>query len=199
MNKYDFLEQLQENLSGLPEKDLAERLIFYGEMIDDRMEDGLSEEDAVAAVGNVEDIVAQVLEDTPFTKLVKEKMKPRRKRKNWETVLIVVGFPIWFSLLVAVFAVAFALYVSLWSVIISLWACEVSVGACSAGSIISGVLLICTGNVPTGVAVIGAGIVCAGLFILLLYGCKAATKGVVLLTKKITLIIKRCFMKVEVA
>ena len=71
MTKHDFLELLEEKLSGLPEKELAERLPFYGEMIDDRMEEGLSEEEAVAAIGNVEDIVSQVLEDTPINKLVK--------------------------------------------------------------------------------------------------------------------------------
>lgn len=199
MTKYDFLELLEEELSGLPEKELAERLTFYGEMIDDRMEEGLSEEEAVAAIGNVEDIVSQVLEDTPITKLVKEKIKPKRKRKVWETVLLILGFPIWFSLLVAAFAVVFALYVSLWSVIISLWACDVAFAGCSVGGVISGAALMGTGNVPAGLAMIGCGVVCAGLFVFFLYGCKAATRGVVLLTKKIVLALKRCFLKMEVA
>ena len=199
MTKYDFLELLEEKLSGLPEKELAERLTFYGEMIDDRMEEGLSEEEAVAAIGNVEDIVSQVLEDTPITKLVKEKIKPKRKRKVWETVLLILGFPIWFSLLVAAFAVVFALYVSLWSVIISLWACDVAFAGCSVGGVISGAALMGTGNVPAGLAMIGCGVVCAGLFVFFLYGCKAATRGVVLLTKKIVLALKRCFLKMEVA
>lgn len=199
MKKSDFLESLQEKLSGLPGDDLNERLTFYGEMMDDRMEEGLSEEEAVAAIGNVEDIISQILEDTPLTKLVKQKMKPKRKRNTWETVLLILGFPVWFSLLAAAFAVVFSLYVSLWSIIISLWACVASLGACSAGSVISGAFLACSGNVPTGVAAIGAGVVCAGLFVLFLYGTKAATEGMVLLTKKIVLAIKRSFMKVEVA
>ena len=199
MTKYDFLELLEEKLSGLPEKDLAERLIFYGEMIDDRIEEGLSEEEAVAAIGNVEDIVSQVLEDTPITKLVKEKMKPKRKRKVRERVLLILGFPIWFSLLAASFAVVFSLYVSLWSVIISLWACDAAFAGCAVGGVISGAALICTGNAPAGLAVIGCGVVCAGLFIFFLYICKAATKGMVRLTKKIALALKRCFMKMEVA
>ena len=199
MTKYDFLELLEEKLSGLPEKELAERLTFYGEMIDDRMEEGLSEEEAVAAIGNVEDIVSQVLEDTPITQLVKEKIKPKRKRKVWETVLLILGFPIWFSLLVAAFAVVFSLYVSLWSVIISFWACDVAFAGCSVGGVISGAALMGTGNVPAGLAMIGCGVVCAGLFVFFLYGCKAATRGVVLLTKKIVLALKRCFLKMEVA
>ena len=199
MTKYDFLDLLKQKLSGLPEDDMNERLTFYGEMIDDRMEEGLTEEEAVAAIGDAEDIVSQILEDTPLTKLVKQKMKPGRKRKTWETVLLVLGFPVWFSLLAAAFVVVFSLYVSLWSIIISLWACVASLGACSAGGVISGGVLACNGNVPTGIAIIGAGVVCAGLFILFLYGTRKATDGMVLLTRKLALAIKRSFMKVEVA
>ena len=44
MNKQEFLAKLQTNLSGLPEKEVQDSLGFYSEMIDDRMEEGLSEE-----------------------------------------------------------------------------------------------------------------------------------------------------------
>lgn len=199
MEKFDFIELLDKKLSGLPENDLDERLSFYSEMIDDRMEEGLSEEEAVAAIGEVDEVVSQILEDIPLSKLVKEKIRPKRRRKAWETVLLILGFPIWFSLLVALFAVVFALYVSLWSVIISLWACGAALAGCSVGCIITGVTHICIGNVPAGIAMIGCGVVCAGLFVFFLYGCKAATKGMMLLTKKIALALKRCFVKMEVA
>ena len=48
-----------------------------------------------------------------------------------------------------------------------------------------------------GVALIGAGLVCAGLAIFLFYGCKEATKGTALLTQKIALGIKKCFVGKE--
>ena len=48
MTKQAFLAALGERLVGLPQKDIEERLTFYSEMIDDRMEEGLSEEEAVA-------------------------------------------------------------------------------------------------------------------------------------------------------
>ena len=38
-----FLDELRKGLSGLPEEDIQERLSFYSEMIDDGMEEGLSE------------------------------------------------------------------------------------------------------------------------------------------------------------
>ena len=60
MNKKDFFEKLRECLTGLPESDLEERISFYEEIIDDKMDEGLSEEEAVAELGSVEQIIAQI-------------------------------------------------------------------------------------------------------------------------------------------
>ena len=56
MNKQEFLDRLRKGLSGLPQAEREERLLFYSEMIDDRMEEGLTEEEAVAALGSLEEI-----------------------------------------------------------------------------------------------------------------------------------------------
>ena len=37
MSKQEFLSRLRQALSGLPEDDVAERIAFYSESIDDRM------------------------------------------------------------------------------------------------------------------------------------------------------------------
>ena len=63
MNKKDFLSALEKKLSGLSKKELEERLIFYGEMIDDGIEEGLSEEEAVSGVGNIDSLAEQILGD----------------------------------------------------------------------------------------------------------------------------------------
>ena len=78
MNKQEFLAELQKGLSGLPQEDRDERLAFYGEMLDDRMEEGLSEEEAVAAVGSVEEIVRQTAADIPLAKIAGKGSAPRR-------------------------------------------------------------------------------------------------------------------------
>ena len=65
MNKREFLQKLENGLSGLPREDIEQRLSFYAEMIDDRIEDGFSEEEAVAGIGTPEEIAAQVIEETP--------------------------------------------------------------------------------------------------------------------------------------
>ena len=199
MNKQGFLAQLRKGLSGLPKNDIDERLTFYSDMIDDRMEDGIPEETAVSEIGTVDDIVSQIIADIPLGKLVKEKIKPKKKLKAWEIILLVLGSPLWLSLLIAAFAVFLSLYVVFWSVIISLWAVFASFVACGLAGIAAGVYFAAGGNGLTGIAMIGAGIVCAGLSVFMFFVCKAATKGISNLTKKLAIRIKNCFIKKEEA
>ena len=196
MNKQEFLAQLRAGLAGLPQEDLEERLSFYSEMLDDQMEEGFSEEEAVAAVGPVEEIVRQIIADTPLAKLAKERIRPRRQLKAWEIVLLVLGSPLWLSLGLAAATVIFALYVVLWSVSVSLWAVFASLAVCAVGSLPAFVVLIARSS-AAGLALLAAGLVCAGLAIFLFFGCRAVTKGILALTKNIAAWTKRCFLKKE--
>ncbi len=197
MKKEEFLCALKQKLSGLPKQDVEERLSFYGEMIDDRVEEGRTEEEAVLDIGSVDDISTQIIADIPLKKLVKEKIKTKRRVGVWEIVLLVLGSPIWFSLAIATFAVILSLYVSLWAVVISIWAVFASLVGCAIGGVVAGIILAIVDNGFAGIALIGASFVCAGLAIFLFFGCKAGTKAVILLPKKIALGIKKCFMKKE--
>ena len=199
MTKQEFLCLLRQKLSGLPEQDIEDRLTFYGEMIDDRIEEGCSEQDAVSDIGSADEIAAQIIADIPLTRLAKERLKPTRKMSTVEVVLLAIGSPIWLSLAIAAMAVVLSLYVVLWSVIVSVWAVFASFAACAVGGAVAGVVLACVGNVPSGIVLLGAGLVCAGLAILLHFGCGAATGGIVWLTKKIAFGIKKCFVRKEVA
>ncbi len=196
MTKLEFILALNERLSGLPQDDVRERLNFYSEMIEDRVEEGLSEEKAVAAVGSVDEIVAQITDDLSPAK---EKTKPKRRIRVWETVLLVLGSPVWISLLIAAAAVAISLYVSLWAVIVSLWAAFGTFVACAFAAVFSGAVFCFGESALVGIAMIGVGMVCAGLSILFFFGCKAATVGTVWLTKKTALCITRLFIKKEAA
>ena len=123
MCKQAFLDELREHLTGLPQEDIEERLGFYSEMIDDRMEDGLSEEEAVAAIGNLEEIVQQILGETPRPPVVVEpakKAEPAKgSTKTWLIILLVLGSPVWIPLLASAIGTVIGIYVSLWSVVIS--------------------------------------------------------------------------------
>lgn len=194
MTKLKFLSSLHDKLSGLPQDEVEERLSFYGEMIEDRMEEGLSEAEAVQAVGDVNEIAARIIADMPLSRIVKEKIKPEKRLKTWEIVMLILGSPVWFSLLIAALAVILSLYISLWAVILSCWSAFAAVAAGAFYGVAAGGILAVTGHGLEGAAVLGTGIFCMGLSIFLFYGCKVASKGSMLLARKTTVHLKKCFV-----
>lgn len=176
MTKYEFVMTLTHRLSHLPREAVEERVNFYIESIEDRIEDGVPEEEAVAAVGSPEEIAAQIMGELPRPAFEVPRKEQKRRPSAVETVLLILGAPIWLSLLIAAFAVVLSVYISLWAVIISLWAIFASFVGCALGGIVGGAFLAFT-NGASGVFLIGAGIFCAGASVLLFHGCKAATKG----------------------
>ena len=197
MLKQDFFNALAQKLSILPYNELEERIGFYREMIDDRIEEGLSEEEAVAQMGSVDEVAEQILADIPLLKLTKNKLQSNRHMRAWEIVLLAVGSPIWLALLISAFAIIISLYAVLWSLVASVWAVFGAFGGCSLGGIAAGVLSIVHGEILIGIAFFGVSLVLAGLGIFIFFGCMAATKGTVTLTKKIVLGIKKCFVRKE--
>ncbi len=199
MDKQEFLTRLRLALTGMPQADIDERLGFYSEMIDDRVEEGLSESEAVAELGPVDEIVAQILAETPLTKLVRERVRPTRRIQAWEIVLLVLGFPLWFPLLIAAFAVFLSVYIVIWAVIVTLWAVELSLAVTALALLGLGVVLLFQSGVLTGVVLIGAAAVLAGLAVFFFFGCRGVTRGALWLTKKIALWIKSLFLRKESA
>ncbi|MBR6274519.1 MAG: DUF1700 domain-containing protein [Lachnospiraceae bacterium] len=197
MNKEMFLAKLRMELYGLPAEDIEERIAFYSEMIDDRVEEGLSEEEAVAQIGPMEDIVSQTISDIPLTKLVKEKIKPDRSLKGWEIALIIISFPIWFPLLIAAGAIIFSFYAVIWALVISAWAVAVSLVAAGIGGTVAGIVNMVCGHPLSGLAMLGMSLFSAGLGIFAFLACVGLTKGAAKLTARIALGIKSLFIKKE--
>ena len=168
MTKQEFLDRLAKKI---PKDEREERLAFYSEMIDDRMEEGMTEAESVASIDP---------EIPP-----EEKPATKRKMKAGVILLLVLGSPIWLPLLISLFAVALSLYISLWAVIIALWSVFASLTVCGVTGVIGGAGLAICGLVPAGLVMVGMGLVSSGLAIGFFYGCHWVTKGTAELTKKL--------------
>lgn len=191
MTKQEFLEILSCSLSALNQNDKEERLNFYAEMIEDRIEEGYSEEDAVKTVGDPEEIGAQIVYEYSNIK----KASTKRKLRTWEIVLLAVGSPVWVPLAIAAAAIVFTLYVVFWAVVGSIWAAPISLSAVGlAGLSILPIIYFIQGNLLGGIAIIGLGVFSAGLAIFAFYGCIKATKGGAILTQKTVLGIRSLFV-----
>lgn len=63
MNKGEFLAQLRLRLGALSKQELEKTIQYYSEIIDDMLEEGVSEEDAVANLESVEEIASRIIEE----------------------------------------------------------------------------------------------------------------------------------------
>lgn len=191
MTKQEFLSSLRLRLKDLPKDELEERLTFYIEMIDDRTEEGLSEDEAISEIGSIDEIVEQINAD------IVPRVQSKKGASKRATILLAVSSPLWVALLIAAFAIVFSVFVSIWAVVASIWALFASFAVSAPASLVLGFGYAFGGNVLTGVAMLGIGAVFAGWAIFLFFGCKALTRLSIILTKKAVLLIKAGFKKRE--
>ena len=195
MDKLDFLLALDKRLDVLSETDRRASLDYYSEILDDLVEGGMTETDAVASLGSVDAIAEEILMDIPLPKLVKAKMKGKKPLSGLEITLLIVGFPIWLPILISVFAVIFAVYISLWAVVISLYAANVAMAACAPTGILAAVVLFASGKPTAALLFLGAGLALAGLSILWFLLCNLTAKGMWKLCRLTLRGTKACFIR----
>lgn len=168
MTKTEFLAALKSRLSRLPDYEQNKTLSFYAEAIEDRIEEGMTEEAAVASLGSLDSIVSEILIDTPLTALIQSKITEQRKNAKHPSlwfVLAILGAPLWLPLALGFACVAFALYITVWALVISLFALEFSLALTGTLGLIASVT-VCFRSLPAGFALLGISLMSAGLFIL---------------------------------
>lgn len=197
MTKNEFLSELCRRIDQLPPQDIQKSLDFYAEIIDDRIESGMSEEEAVAAMAPFDEITEQILMDIPLPRLVKARLRPTRALRVWEIVLLILGSPVWLPLLISAIAIVFSVYAVFWSVILSLYAVDLAFAVSAIASLPAAILLFCTGEPLFGLFYLGAMLILGGLTIGWFFLCKYATKGTWWLCKRTMLGIKSLFIRKE--
>jgi uncharacterized membrane protein len=181
MNKPEFISILSDRLTALPATEVDKSVAYFSEMIDDRVEDGMSEDEAVASFESIDEIIEKIMYETPLPVLMKARMKPKGPLSKINIVLIILGFPIWFSLLVAGFAVVLSFYVSVWAVIVSLYATVLSLAVSGIFVIVFCPLYFASG-IASGLFIIGCGLFGIGLAALAFSPVKALSKLLIRLT-----------------
>ncbi len=165
MTKADFLQLLERALAQLPEEERRQNLEYYSELLDDMLEEGMTEAEATAKLGSPGQIAQSILQEMPLSKLVSTRMKPQSGWTPLAIILTVVGSPVWVPLLLAAAAVVLGLFVSIWA--LGLAAVAVVLGltvivvAAPIVAIRAAVL-----TLPLGLILLGAGLVLLGLCVL---------------------------------
>ena len=103
MSKKVFLVKLIIKLSNLPKDDLEERINFYSEMIDDRIEDGFSEEDAINDIGTLDEASGKCIitnSKTEVDEAMRDAVKYREYGINDNSIIIKADLLAWQGILV---------------------------------------------------------------------------------------------------
>ncbi len=199
MTKHEFTEKLQKILQerGLPAEEAAKSAEFYSEMIDDRIEDGMTEEQAISALGDIDEIAEKILYDTPLGVLMKSKFKEKKQAAGSPVLLIllaILGFPIWFSLAIAALAILISIYIIIWAGILSVFSVVAAVGLTGVLLLPAAVFIISL-NPIAAMGLFSAGFILVGLCILFFFPAKFAAKALVSLTVLIGKGIKSLFIR----
>ena len=194
MTKQLFLNELSAALHGLPREERYRTLSYYDELIDDRMEDGQSEEEAVESLGSPEQIAREIQgeEEPPVS--------TGTGRKVWLIILLVLGFPFWGSLLLAAAIVLLCVYICLF---LPAFVLGVLALAFFAGALIGVVgtpiriwdVGLLTGGLPAGLFQLGMSVALLGLAVLSALGFYFTGKATVKAGRAIWRWIRRSFAK----
>ena len=95
MTKTEFLKKLANALSDLESDEREKFLSYYCEIIEDRIENGLTEIDAVAEMENITIIAERILNDVSAIEI------PKIKHHPLTLVFVIISFPLWGSINVA--------------------------------------------------------------------------------------------------
>lgn len=176
MKKTEFLAILRQKLYQLPPRDVEQTIEYYSEMIDDYMESGYPEETAVAKMGSVNDIASQIL--SGVQKPAFGAYGAQKQKKNGLVItLLILGFPVWFPLLVTVFCLLLTAAILIATLAMVLpWSLVISFGA-SAVALLMATAIILTGEgIGAAVLVLGVAFVLAALCIFSLWAALRLTK-----------------------
>lgn len=163
MTKKEFLTALSKALNGLPQQDINRYLEYYGEMIDDRMEEGLTEEEAVAAMENVDVIAERIKAEQAAEKTESQPQKAKKRVNGWFIAAIIGSSVFWLPILIVILAVIGSFIVAAISVLFSFYAVPVALLGSSAALIGTAIYL---GFVGESAILAGASLIFVGIAIL---------------------------------
>ena len=209
MTKEQFLRELQNRLSFLPSTEVAPFISYYREMIEDRMEEGMSEADAVAGLGDIGRIVEVIQYEMPVTSLVVSSVREKtseakaKAESRWPAwgkglviALLIIGSPIWVSLLVAGLGLLIGLLAAKLAIIVAVAAVVLAMAVGSVAALVIGCVNLFS-QPAAGIALIGAGLLGVGLTILAYLLAVIIIKGIIQLIKLLFHWLKGLFVKKE--
>lgn len=113
MTKNEFKKLLEQRIQVLETQERERILNFYEETIDDSIEDGCNEEEAVSKLGDLDMIVNDIFAENHIVKLQTstEKQSPIKKNRLYVLLFLIFTSPLWLALGTAVLTLLLSAYI----------------------------------------------------------------------------------------
>ena len=204
MNKQQFIDALTSRLAYLPLEETEKFIDFYLEAIDDRVEDGMSEEEAVAAMGDIESVAHAIESEIPLSTIVKQRVKSSRERARsenaggghsaWWIVLAILGSPVWLTVACVLFALVVTVFALVPVLIVVAFAVLVTFAVSAVFMLVYSVSRLFTAGLYAALMCLGMALLLGGAGAALLWPCVMLARLVVKLPQRFWHWIKGLFI-----
>ncbi|WP_294346582.1 DUF1700 domain-containing protein [uncultured Clostridium sp.] len=190
MTKTTFIDTLRELLQSLNEDECNKFISYYEEIIEDYKESGLTEEEVIKKIGTPQSIADNILSEQDSINI----KVPSLSSKILNVILLILGFPLWGSLLLALVLLILSAYIIIWCIPFTTGVSSIAFFVSALISIIGSPFMMAD-VLTVGIVQLGLGVSSVGLSILL--GCITIylSKKLVVITKKLTFKIFKSFNK----
>lgn len=190
MTKTTFIDTLRGLLQSLNEDECNKFISYYEEIIEDYKESGLTEEEVIKKIGTPQSIADNILSEQDSINI----KVPSFSSKILNVILLILGFPLWGSLLLALVLLILSAYIIIWCIPFTTGASSIAFFVAALISIIGSPFMMAD-VLTVGIVQLGLGVSSVGLSILL--GCITIylSKKLVVITKKLTFKIFKSFNK----
>lgn len=181
MIRSDFFEILKKSLESISKEERDKFITYYEEIIEDYKENGLTEEEALTTIGNPQNIANDILNEQGAITV----KTPSSNSNILNILLLILGFPLWGSLLLAGVLILFSIYIIIWCIPLVTGVSSITFFLASLVSIVGAPFMIF--DIPAvGVVQLGIGFASIGISVLLAFLTIFLSKRFMHITKNFT-------------
>ena len=191
MNKLEFLSELENNLKKLEKDECRKFITYYEEMIEDYKENGVVEVEAIKKIGSPKSIANDILseQDSVMIRI------PSTGSRKINAILLIVGFPLWGSLLLAAALCVLSAYIVIWCIPFTTGVSAIGFFITMLVSILGSPFVMVKDSLAVGLIQFGLGFASIGISVLLAIVTVYLVKKFVPLSKSFTLKLVRSFQR----
>ncbi len=188
MSKSIFIDTLRGLLEPLNKEERDKFISYYEEIIEDYKESGLTEQEVIDKIGSPQSIANDILSEQNSINI------PSSNSKILNKILLILGFPLWGSLLLTAVLFILSVYIVILCIPFTTGVSSIAFFGAALVSIIgSPFMMFDTLNV--GVVQLGLGVSSIGMSILLGFITIYLSKNIIGITKDLTSKVLKSFKK----